>query len=350
MKPELLKWLVDPLTGEALDLTARSDDGPEIVAGRLTSKNGAKYRIVAGIPRLVASFDEKQLRTSDAFGFKWAKLDTYESAANKHSNIEWMLPKYNFATVEDWARFYDDRERVLDIGCGSGYTSSLWLDSPGWTGKSMWVGVDISTSVDVARDRLRAIPNVHLVQADALTLPFPDATFGAIISEGVLHHTPSTRLALLAGARVLATGGEFHFYVYRRKGPVREFTDDYIREAIADLSEEEAWEQMRGLTELGKVLSELDAEVTLERGIPLLGIPAGKHNVQRLVYWHFAKLFWKADLSFEENVHCNFDWYRPRYAHRQSAEEVRDWCAEAGLRIDWFHEQESGFTVKAVKG
>jgi hypothetical protein len=48
-------------------------------------------------------------------------------------------------------------------------------------------------------------------------------------------------------------------------------------------------------------------------------------------------------------VHVNFDWYRPRYAQRQSEAEVREWCEEAGLRIRRFHEQESGFTVVAVR-
>ena len=50
-------------------------------------------------------------------------------------------------------------------------------------------------------------------------------------------------------------------------------------------------------------------------------------------YWHFAKLYWNPAWSFEENVHVNFDWYRPHYAHRQTEEEVRQWCAEAELTI-----------------
>jgi hypothetical protein len=71
--------------------------------------------------------------------------------------------------------------------------------------------------------------------------------------------------------------------------------------------------------------------------------------VQRLIYWNFAKLYWNPNWSFEENVHVNFDWYRPRYSHRQTADEVREWCAEAALAITRFHEQESGFTVRATK-
>jgi hypothetical protein len=61
------------------------------------------------------------------------------------------------------------------------------------------------------------------------------------------------------------------------------------------------------------------------------------------------KLFWNDAYRFEENHHINFDWYHPRYAHRQTEEEVRRWCAEANLRIIHFDAQESGYTVRAIR-
>ena len=78
-------------------------------------------------------------------------------------------------------------------------------------------------------------------------------------------------------------------------------------------------------------------------------IEAGSHDVQRLVYWNFLKLFWNENLGFEENDHINFDWYHPRYAHRQTEEEVRAWCEELGLDVFHLVAQESGFTVRATK-
>jgi hypothetical protein len=137
--------------------------------------------------------------------------------------------------------------------------------------------------------------------------------------------------------------------VYRRKGPVREFTDDYVREAISGMTDPQAWEAMGSLTELARRLSELHATVELPDDVPLFGIQAGKQDVQRLIYWSFAKLYWNDALSFDENVLVNFDWYRPRCAHRQSEAEVREWCALAGLKIRRFHEQPSGFTVIAIR-
>jgi hypothetical protein len=68
------------------------------------------------------------------------------------------------------------------------------------------------------------------------------------------------------------------------------------------------------------------------------------------VYWHFAKLYWNERLTLEENTHVNYDWYHPRYAHRHSEEEVRAMCAAAGLQVVHLDAQESGFTVRALKG
>ena len=86
------------------------------------------------------------------------------------------------------------------------------------------------------------------------------------------------------------------------------------------------------MSELGRELSRLDATITLERGVPLLGIEPGEHDVQRLIYWHFLKCFWNEDFSPNLNDLVNFDWYHPPYASRHTEAEVRGWCDELGLR------------------
>ena len=120
----------------------------------------------------------------------------------------------------------------------------------------------------------------------------PPASFDLVFSEGVLHHTPSTEAAFKALARLLRPGGEIMIYVYRRKAPAREFVDDYVRERIAGLPPEEAWDQLRPLTRLGQALAELEARSRCRRTSSCSASRKGVYDVQRLVYWHFAKLFW----------------------------------------------------------
>jgi arsenite methyltransferase len=349
VKPGLLDILRAPGNLASLCLEQASTSGDETESGLLRSADGRSYEVRNSIPRFTRLEDEGQAQTRDTFGFKWAKRETYDSEASRDRVSQWCLERYGFPTLGAWASYFTGFGRVLDVGCGSGLSSGVWLTSGGWSGQGMWVGLDVSTAVDVARARLAPIANTHFVQADALDLPFADGTFGAVFSEGVLHHTPSTRAALLSAARVLASGGEISFYVYRKKGPAREFTDDFIRDAIHGLSDEKAWDVMRGLTRLGQALASLHTTVDVLEAVPLLGIPAGPQDIQRFVYWNFVKLYWNDTLSFEENVHINFDWFRPHYAHRQSADEVRAWCQEASLDVRRFNEQDSGYTVVARK-
>ena len=351
MRAALLDLLVDPDDMSRLESRAAVQVGDDVVEGMLTSASGRTYPVSNGIPRFLAARDSGHLQAMEAFGFKWRQPETYlwaRKTGNEGQYSAWLSEKYGFASVSDWCRHFQGK-RLLDLGCGAGMASYFWLTSQEWNSDAPWVGVDISEAIDVAREHLGHVPNTHFVQADALRLPFREGTFDAILSEGVLHHTRSTREAMESATRVLVHGGELNFYLYRRKAPVREFTDDYVRDRLSELSDEDAWHAMRAMTALARNLAHLRTDVTVEEDVPVLGITAGTHDVQRLIYWHFAKLYWNDAFTFEENVHVNYDWYRPAYAHRQSEAEIRDWCSAAGLEIIRMHEQESGYTVRAIK-
>ena len=345
MRDLLLDLLVAPGDHGALTLEdAHREDG-QIVRGTLAATDGNCYPVIDGIPRFVRTDDEGQLQTADSFGYKWGKVESYDGGPMAEASRAWQIERYGFDSASDVRDAFAAHGLVLDAGCGSGFSSSLWLDD-GWTGE--WVGADISGAIDVARSRIGHIRGTHFVQADVLDLPFADGSFGAVFSEGVLHHTPSTERAFHAVARLLRPGGELFAYIYRKKAPVREFTDDYVRSLVAPLSPDEAWEALRPLTRLGQALAELNVEIDVPEDVPLLGITAGRQDVQRLVYWNFAKLFWNPTWSFEENLHINFDWYHPTYAHRHTEEEIRAWCADAGLEVLRLHDQEpAAYTIRA---
>lgn len=347
MKSKFADFLVHPVTKSALVLEVERESSSGIDAGRLLGSSGDEFPITSGIPRFVSITDPGQGQTSGSFGYKWGRTETYESPAVRQAGLRWLLERYGFADAEEMRLYFQSKGHVLDLGCGSGYSSSLWMDGR-WNG-SLWVGVDISTAIDVAAKRLGFQPGTHFVQADALQLPFADGTFDAVFSEGVLHHTPSTRAALHTTVQVLRSGGELLFYVYRRKGPIREFSDDYVRAQLSVMSPDQAWETLRPLTRLGQVLHEAQTAIEIPEDVPFLGIRAGRVTVQRLFYWHVAKVYWNPDLTFDENHHVNFDWYHPTYAHRQSEEEVRAWCSELGLEIHRCDVQESGMTIRAIK-
>jgi SAM-dependent methyltransferase/uncharacterized protein YbaR (Trm112 family) len=344
----LADLLVDPVTGGNLRVEAeRTDSRGDVTEGRLLGPGDAVYPVRDGIPRFVG-VDGPAGQVAASFGYKWSMRSSYQAPEFAAWYRDWLLEKYGFHDEALLRAHFSRFERVLEVGCGSGMSSVVSLD--GLRPDQRWVGLDLSTAIDVARERLGGRPNTEFVQADALALPFRPGTFDAIFSEGVLHHTPSTRAALASLVSVLSPGGEVMFYVYRLKAPVREFTDDLLRDRLSGLPPEEAWQMMAPLTGLAKALAGLHATVEVPDDVPLLGIKAGTYDVQRLIYWHFAKLFWSDDLGFEGSQHVNFDWYHPRFAYRHTEDEVRGWCDDLRLSIVHFNVQESGFTVRAVKG
>jgi SAM-dependent methyltransferase len=258
----------------------------------------------------------------------------------------WLMERYGDVENATWWSDYGEAPIVLDAGCGAGWSA---LELFGRRLKHVrYLGVDISEAVDVAAERLReAAAAAAFVQADLNDLPLPDATVDVAFSEGVLHHTDSTEAAFRRVARTLTPGGRFLFYVYRRKGPIREFTDDLVRNRIQDMTPTEAWQAMVPLTKLGRALGELEVEVDVPEAVELLGIPAGRIDLQRLFYWHVVKAYYAPELDLEELTHINFDWFAPKNAHRQSPDEVREWCREAGLEIERENVQEAGVTIVA---
>jgi len=333
-----------------LRVTSAEAGGDDIEEGTLTSETGGIYPIRRGIPRFVLTQDAGQRQTEKSFGFKWKRQDSYDSEPFRQANRDWLVRRYGFANDVAMRDFFAGHSLSLDAGCGSAFSSSLWM-TPDWQRETgaQWFGADISEAVDVAQQRLRNCPGTSFLQADVLQMPFASATFDLIFSEGVLHHTPSTRTALQRLARLLKPGGHFLFYVYRKKAAIREFTDDYVRHAIAGLSPEQAWEVLRPLTRLGQALANLKVDVDVPEDVPLLGIKAGKLDIQRFIYWNIAKLYWRDEFTFEENHHVNFDWYHPLYAHRHTQEEILQWCQEERLQVDHLDVQESGITVRAAK-
>ena len=314
--------------------------------GRRFTLHGVDLCLDRGILRAATAMSDEQRQTEQVFGFKWHQRDTFESEASLQMMQKWSNERYREAG--QWFPEHDGPYTVLDAGCGAAYTGLQYFRPV--LDRIRYVGADISAAVDVARTRMQdARADAAFLQCDLTRLPLPRGSLDAIFSEGVLHHTDSTRSAILSLAPLLKPGGLFMFYVYRRKGPIREFTDDYIREKMQGMTPEEGWKAMEPISRLGKLLGELDIEINIPERIDLLDIDAGKINLQRFFYWHVLKCFYRPDYTLDEMNHINFDWFAPKNAFRQSPEEVRAWCGEARLEIVHERIEEAGITIVARK-
>lgn len=344
VKRELVDFLVCPATGEPLALRVEREANGEIQEGELRSKSGRCYRITGGVPRMAppAIVEEGQQRTEEAFSTKWRRATDFgHEEKSRTIYVNWYLERYKFGTLAGLSEFLKTKKRILDAGTGVGRDTRLYAENGG----AMVFGVDISGAIDAAYSHLQHLPNAHLVQADLQQLPFRPGFFDFIACDQVLHHTRDTRESFHRLVDRLAPRGDLSIYVYRRKAPLREFSDDYLRERVGPMDEEDAWRVSEQLTELGKALSELNATVTVP-DVPLLGIKAGTYDVQRFIYWNMLKCYWNPSLNYRDSVITNYDWYRPLYAHRHTADEVLGWYAESGLDVVTFDECDAGISVR----
>ena len=296
-----------------------------------------------------AAASAPQQQTGEAFGFKWAQRDSYESPAFQSAIRDWLIERYcggDAAVVGRWLA--GSRKLIVDAGCGAGNAALLLFGEH--LAHHDYLGVDISSAVEVARERFAAAGVAgDFLRADLTALPIPDESVDIAFSEGVLHHTNDTFAALTALVKKVKRGGRVMFYVYARKAPISEFSDDHVRNHLAALTDEQAWEALLPLTRLGAALGRLGVEIDIPDDIPYLGIRKGRHDLQRFFYWHVLKLYYRPEFSEAECNHVNFDWFRPLNCHRHTVEEVRGWCEALELTIERLDVQESGITVVSEK-
>jgi ubiquinone/menaquinone biosynthesis C-methylase UbiE len=120
-----------------------------------------------------------------------------------------------FGVLDDFAPASLRGKRVLDVGCGPGF----WARHLSRLGAD-YVGIDISPrSATLARRSLELHGLRGRIEVgNAESLPFDDESFDAVISEGVIHHTPDTMACIGEIHRVLKNGGRAAVSVYHR-GP-----------------------------------------------------------------------------------------------------------------------------------
>jgi SAM-dependent methyltransferase len=221
--------------------------------------------------------------TRQSFTDKWKHNErlAFDETLREGSEIQqWILSRNGFRSKQELTVHLSGARRILDAGCGNGRVTALLRECTRPQSTEI-VGID-AVSAEVAGRNLASYQNVHILTRDLLQELGDLGRFGFIYCQEVLHHTSDPRHAFMNLCRLLDVGGEIAVYLYKRKGPVREFVDAYVHELIADKTYAEAVGVCEELTALGEALSECKAMVDVP-AVRALGIAAGRYEVQRFI-------------------------------------------------------------------
>ena len=284
-----------------------------------------------------------QKQTAHSFGYQWQKKSIFEMEETSQHVKSWLCER--FGDPLDHFQCLKSEAILLDAGCGAAMSALAYFGFETLS-KVNYLGVDISESIDVAKKRFEEakLPRSFFIRSDLNTVFLKEKSVDIIFSEGVLHHTDDAKKAFNNLCRLLKPGGKFIFYVYKKKAPIREYTDDFIREALMNLSPDEKYKKLLSLTKLGKNLGDLNLEINIEEPIDFLGIPAGKINLQRLFFYYIFKCFYKDNWTLDQMNLTNFDWYSPQNCSRHTKEEIRSWVNHKEMSIEKEYEDDSGLS------
>jgi SAM-dependent methyltransferase len=256
-------------------------------------KEGRRFSIVRGIPRFVES-DEYV----DSFSFEWnthktTQLDTFRDDGSSED----IFRKKTGFKPEDL-----NGKLVLDAGIGAGRFTDVMAR---W-GANV-IGIDLSYAVEAAQENFRHLDNVLVAQADISDLPFKPETFDAIVSIGVLHHTPDTKKYFHRLVPYLRHGGTIAIWVYPAEG-------DFVTRKqwipfTSRIPDRMFYEWCRWF------------------------VPYAQRRLDSLLIQSIYRIFPFSNqgLGLENDILDTFDGYSPRFHGIHTPEEVEGWFQEAGL-------------------
>ena len=308
MKRALVDDLACPLCDGDLVLEATGE--AEVETGELLCRTcGARWLIRDGTPRLVPpDLVGQQEKTSESFGWQWQHFSEWHPEFEAQF-LDWIYPL-------EPSSFRG--KRVLDAGCGTGRHAFHAASY----GAEAVIALDLSSAVDAARENLREVDSVHVVQGDLLRPPFRTSAngggFDLIYSIGVLHHLPDPYAGFQTLLHYLRPGGTIAIWVYGYEN------NGLVRNAVEPLR---------------RISTRVPPPLVRGLAWPLA---VGFHAVARGIYKPLPRRISRhlplseymisvADFSFRQNYGIVFDQLAAPTATYLRGSEVKRWFAEAGL-------------------
>lgn len=319
MKLRALEVLACPLCKGAFELVADKQDGDEVLAGALACRRCRRsFPIEDGVPRLLVAREAEGTLQNFSGQWRLRLSGRFEQEGLLYGHHSLSLVRWLF---ESCLGEVSEGEWMLDAGCGSGEKAvKAAQEHP----SLQVLALDASETVSLFAARWRDLPNLHFVQADVAQPPLREASFGKVLSWGVLHHTDSTRESFRTLSRLVAPRGRMAVWIYPHPAEDSLFTKYYwVRD----------WHFLgRGHSLQPRVRFWLILAYCTVMFPYLLSVYNGealrKYRGRDYVKLHELSLAGK----FKTIAFILYDNISPRYQFRHRREEVLGWFMESGFR------------------
>jgi len=167
--------------------------------------NKSPDQIIDSSGTKISTFDNGEVNIDhsvvESFGEEWTKFNSFSDSELK------LLEGEYFDIVSE--EILNKDSYCLDAGCGTGRYTKVLVNRA-----KFFEAVDPSDAILVASRMLKEQDNVRLTKASIANLPFDDEVFDFVMSIGVLHHIPDTKMAMRDCVSKLKKGGYFYVYLY----------------------------------------------------------------------------------------------------------------------------------------
>lgn len=309
--------------------------------------NGHTFEATGNMINFVNQTDGRDKDVEKSASFRWdnsLRLE-YDKAFQRHELSD-FLKRYDFKDQIQFKELLKNKKVIAEIGAGEGRLVDFLLHFS----NAHIFALELSDSAYYLREKYANNNRVTVLKCDAEKHPFKPSSVNLISCDQCIHHSKRPGAIFDSLSNALANNGSCLLSVYAKKSNVREKMDAIIRDQISALDNNEKLVIAEKITEISRMLSDIDLNIQVPKEFTEFGNLAGQDMpLQRFFYYAIFKCFWNENFTFEKCKEFNFDWYSYPICYKSSPEEAVQWFTRNNINIEHVDFNFSNINLRGTK-